>query len=107
MIGLWGRGSDPELRWYENEPAQKVSGQVAKPFDGDIQQLRRARLRLILDELRVEGAPSLTAQALALGIHAFDLAEIVEGADIEDRMARDIEWAMNLRSGWLDDESSL
>lgn len=81
---------------------------MTKPFHHeDIQLLRRARLGVILDELRREGAPSLTAQALSLGIHPFDLAEIVEGADIGDRMARDIEWAMNLRDGWLDDVSSL
>ncbi|WP_291782040.1 hypothetical protein [Luteibacter sp.] len=96
------------MRYHLNEPAQGGLGQVTKPFHHeDLPLLRRARLGVILDELRREGASSIGAQALSLGIHPFDLAEIIEGADIDDRMARDIEWAMNLRHGWLDDESSL
>jgi len=68
----------------------------------ELQCARRANLRLLLNELRREGIACREARARMLGIPAEEFGRIVRGAPVSDRLARDVEWAMNRPRGWLD-----
>lgn len=68
----------------------------------ELQRVRRTNLRFLLNELRREGIAHRESRARMLGIPPDDFQRIVDGAPISDRLARDVEWAMNRPRGWLD-----
>jgi len=68
----------------------------------ELQRVRRNNLRLLLNELRREGIGCRQSRARMLGIPPDEFGRIVDGAPIGDRLARDVEWAMNRPRGWLD-----
>jgi hypothetical protein len=68
----------------------------------ELQQVRRKNLRMLLNELRLEGVTSREARARMLGIPPEEFSRLVDGAPIGDKVARDAEWAMNRPRGWLD-----
>lgn len=63
---------------------------------------RRANLRSIIEELESDGVDSALLIDQVLGMATGTVANIRKGAEITDAMAREIEWAMNRPSGWLD-----
>lgn len=77
---------------------------VTSPDEG-IQLNRRANLRGILIELDWLGVCSYENQAAFLGLGKRQvLTELLRGADIAPSTARDIEWAMQKRQGWMDED---
>ncbi|UPG92771.1 hypothetical protein [Luteibacter aegosomatissinici] len=76
---------------------------TAPGFLPDTLQLnRRGNLRAILLELEGDGIESALRVDQVLGLPTGTLAELREGAQVTDAMAREIEWAMNRPAGWLD-----
>jgi hypothetical protein len=77
---------------------------VTSPLD-DIQLNRRANLRGVLIELDWLGVCSYENQASFLGLGKRQvLTELLRGGEITPSMARDMEWAMQKRKGWMDDD---
>ena len=75
------------------------------PADGGLQLNRRANLRNVLIELDWIGVCSYENQASFLGLGKRQrLTDLLRGADIAETTARDIEWAMQKRQGWLDED---
>jgi len=68
----------------------------------ELQRIRRANLRRLPNELRCEGILCRQSRTRMLGIPPDEFQRIVDGAPIGDRLARDVEWAMNRPRGWLD-----
>ena len=69
-----------------------------------LQLHRRANLRSLIDELYREGYASLATQAAVLGINEEFLRAMLSGYCIVDAVAREVEWSMHRRNGWLDDD---
>ncbi|QWT20759.1 hypothetical protein KPL74_01825 [Bacillus sp. NP157] len=69
----------------------------------ELQRVRRKNLRLLLNELKGDGIRCGEVRARLLGISPDEFARLVDGAPIGDRLARDVEWAMNRPRGWLDE----
>lgn len=69
-----------------------------------IQLNRRANLRTILDELAVDGITGAVTRASILGIDDRELLAMLRGKYISNEAAREIEWAMQRREGWLDED---
>ncbi|QDE39623.1 hypothetical protein FIV34_10605 [Luteibacter pinisoli] len=65
---------------------------------------RRANLRTILDELAVDGITGAVTRASILGIDDRELLAMLRGKYISNEAAREIEWAMQRREGWLDED---
>ncbi|HVI55618.1 MAG TPA: hypothetical protein VM621_11305 [Luteibacter sp.] len=73
--------------------------------DDGVQLNRRANLRGILIELDWTGVCSYENQASFLGLGKRQvLTEFLRGVDITTAVARDIEWAMQKRRGWMDED---
>ncbi|QWT22045.1 hypothetical protein KPL74_08565 [Bacillus sp. NP157] len=71
----------------------------------DLVQLnRRANLRAILGELLAEGVVTTRAAAQVLQVDPRDLDGMLKGDDIPDAFARDVEWVMHRRAGWMDED---
>jgi hypothetical protein len=69
-----------------------------------VQRNRRRNLRLALAELRgPDRQQDVVMRAAVLGLSRQEFRAIREGAPIGDRLAREIEWAMHRRRGWLDE----
>ena len=69
-----------------------------------IQLNRRANLRTVLDELAVEGITGAVTRSSILGIDDRELLAMLRGKHIGNDAAREIEWAMQRREGWLDED---
>ena len=67
-----------------------------------VQLNRRANLRILVAELADDGY--LGAQAAVLGTSTRALQAMLDGDFIGDRDAREFEWAMHRREGWLDED---
>jgi hypothetical protein len=77
--------------------------QSSRGFIPDSLQInRRANLRSIIEELESDGVESALLIDQVLGMATGTVANVRKGAEITDAMAREIEWAMNRPSGWLD-----
>jgi hypothetical protein len=77
---------------------------LTSPDDG-VQLIRRANLRGALIELDWLGVCSYENQAAFLGLGKRQiLTEFLRGADISGSVARDVEWAMQKRRGWMDED---
>jgi hypothetical protein len=77
---------------------------AALPTDS-MQLNRRANLRGVLIELDWLGVCSYENQASFLGLGKRQvLTDLLRGADITSHVARDMEWAMHKRSGWMDED---
>jgi len=77
---------------------------VTSPDDG-IQLNRRANLRAVLIELDWLGVCSYENQAAFLGLGKRQiLTDLLRGTDITTSAARDVEWAMQKRCGWMDED---
>jgi hypothetical protein len=77
---------------------------LTTPDDG-VQLIRRANLRGALIELDWLGVCSYENQAAFLGLGKRQvLTEFLRGADISSATARDVEWAMQKRRGWMDED---
>ena len=72
------------------------------PLPETVQANRRANLRRIVLELGSEGIESNLLIDQVLGLRTGVLAELRNGANIPDALAREIEWAMNRPPHWLD-----
>jgi len=73
--------------------------------DDSVQLNRRTNLRGALIELDWLGVCSYENQASFLGLgKRMVLTELLRGADISTTIARDIEWAMQKRRGWMDED---
>jgi hypothetical protein len=78
---------------------------LTQPADGGLQLNRRANLRNILIELDWVGVCSYENQASFLGLGKRNrLTDLLRGAEIGDSLARDIEWSMQKRQGWMDED---
>jgi hypothetical protein len=68
-----------------------------------LQTRRRANLRHLIQSLEEEGVQSASAQAAILAnMTGPQLQALMDGDAISYTLAREIEWAMNRPSGWLD-----
>jgi hypothetical protein len=77
---------------------------VTSPDDG-VQLNRRANLRGVLIELDWLGVCSYENQAAFLGLGKRQiLTDLLRGIDITPSTARDVEWAMQKRCGWMDED---
>jgi len=70
----------------------------------NLQQTRRANLRGLLHELANEGLRGLDAQASYLTTRAAPLKGMLEHDFITGPFARHVEWTMQRRDGWLDED---
>lgn len=69
-----------------------------------IQRNRRKNLQIALREIqRDTRSSSLNMAAATIGIDRLTLRAIDRGADISDALAREIEWSLNQRRGWMDE----
>lgn len=68
------------------------------------QHNRRVNLDHLLRELESEGVESKALIDQLLGLPLGTIALIRKGEALPDKMAREIEWAMNRPAGWLDRE---
>lgn len=68
----------------------------------ELQTVRRTNLRLLLNQLKTEGIQGRKLCAMMLGMTPQQFADIVDGAEIDDTLARSLEWAMNRPRGWMD-----
>jgi hypothetical protein len=69
-----------------------------------LQQTRRTNLRGLLFELAAEGFRGLDAQAAFLTTRVVTLKGMLEHDAIPAPFARTVEWTMQRREGWLDDD---
>ena len=69
----------------------------------NLQKTRRANLRGLLSELANEGFHGLDAQAAFLATRAAPLKGMLEHEFINAPFARNVEWTMQRRDGWLDE----
>jgi hypothetical protein len=70
-----------------------------------VQLNRRASLRIVLGELAWAGVSSTAGQAALLGLRPGKaLAGFLRGDPISDAVAREIEWAMQRRDRWMDED---
>jgi hypothetical protein len=80
-------------------------GGLTQPADGGLQLNRRANLRNVLIELDWLGVCSYENQASFLGLgKRHRLTDLLRGTDIGESIARDVEWAMQRRQGWMDED---
>ncbi|UPG92766.1 hypothetical protein [Luteibacter aegosomatissinici] len=68
------------------------------------QRNRRGNLRAALDELKDEGISALQDQASVLHVNGAFLETMLNGGYISDIFARELEWVMQRRTGWMDEE---
>jgi hypothetical protein len=69
-----------------------------------IQQNRRFNVNALLSEFaKVQAFEELCLEAPKIGISRHVAANILRGVDVPDALAREIEWSLNLRRGWLDE----
>ncbi|QWT21426.1 hypothetical protein KPL74_05340 [Bacillus sp. NP157] len=69
-----------------------------------IQLNRRANLRTVLDELTAEGITGSVTRASILGIDDREVLAMLRGKHIDNEAAREVEWAMQRRVGWMDED---
>lgn len=92
----------PHRHRANNTPRRDL--RVAAPTDA-VQLNRRANLRSVLIELDWLGVCSYENQAAFLGLGKRQiLTDLLRGSDITTSAARDIEWAMQKRCGWMDED---
>lgn len=65
---------------------------------------RRANLRTLLEELTSEGITGTVTRAAILGLDGREVMALLRGKYIGDEAAREIEWSMQRREGWLDED---
>jgi len=70
----------------------------------NLQQHRRTNLRGLLLELASEGLRGLDAQAAFFTTRSGTLKGMLEHGFITAPFARNVEWAMQRRDGWLDED---
>lgn len=79
--------------------------QHANSVDDTLQLNRRANLRGVLIELDWQGVCSYENQAAFLGLgKRQSLTNLLRGGAITAPVARDIEWSMHKRNGWMDED---
>ncbi|HEY4089913.1 MAG TPA: hypothetical protein VGN46_00205 [Luteibacter sp.] len=69
-----------------------------------IQMNRRVNLRTVLDELAAEGITGAVTRASVLGIDDRELLAMLRGKYISNEACREIEWSMQRREGWMDED---
>ncbi|UPG88227.1 hypothetical protein L2Y96_12435 [Luteibacter aegosomaticola] len=70
----------------------------------DCQQVnRRGNLRAVLEELEDEGIVGVAAKAHCLQVNPLLLENMLNGGYIPDAFAREVEWVMQRRAGWMDE----
>ena len=69
-----------------------------------VQEHRRTNLRTLLGELDRGGLTGLEAQAAFLVTNSGGLENTLTSAVIGDLFARNTEWTMYRRDGWLDED---
>jgi hypothetical protein len=70
-----------------------------------VQLNRRANFRDVIAELQWLGTSSVEEQVAYLGLASRErMTGMLRGADISFAMAREIEWAMHKREGWMDED---
>lgn len=67
-------------------------------------QVRRTNLHGLLRELAREGLSGLDAQAALLLTRGTALKGMLDGDPISHVFARNVEWTMQRRVGWMDDD---
>jgi hypothetical protein len=91
-------------RRHRTHHSSRREQHLTSPDDG-IQRNRRMNLRGALIELDWLGVCSYENQAAFLGLGKRQvLTDLLRGTDITAAAARDIEWAMQKRSGWMDED---
>jgi hypothetical protein len=73
----------------------------------NLQQIRRTNLRGLLFELANDGLRGLDAQATFLMTRAAPLKRMLEHDAITALFARNVEWTMQRREGWLDEDHGI
>jgi len=92
----------PHRHRTNNTPRRE--SRAAAPNDG-VQLYRRVNLRSVLIELDWLGVCSYENQAAFLGFGKRQiLTDLLRGTDITTSAARDVEWAMQKRCGWMDED---
>jgi len=69
-----------------------------------VQEHRRANLRTLLGELDRGGLTEIEAQAAFLVTNSVSLESMLTSTVIGDLFARNTEWTMHRRDGWLDED---
>jgi hypothetical protein len=69
-----------------------------------VQEHRRTNLRTLLGELDRGGLAGIEAQATFLVTNSVSLESMLTSAAIGDLFARNTEWTMHRRDGWLDED---
>jgi len=72
-----------------------------------MQEHRRDNLRALLRELAQGGLTGTDAQASFLVTNGATLKNMLGRAVIGDRFARNAEWTMHRRDGWLDEDHQI
>jgi hypothetical protein len=62
---------------------------------------RRANLSLIVKELGADGITGMSLAAKVLGVREGALREMLDGGDISDAIARNVEWISHKPLGWM------
>jgi hypothetical protein len=104
MGNLTPASARPAPHRHDASYAPKRDQHLLSPVDG-LQLNRRANLRGVLVELDWLGVCSYENQAAFLGLRKRQvLTDLLRGAEIPAPMARDMEWAMHKRQGWMDED---
>lgn len=83
-----------------------VQGGLIAPNPADAVGINRSRnLHSVLREVESLGTASLQAQADWLGLPCIAaLSDLLSGCRMTDQVAREMEWSMQQRQGWMDED---
>ena len=89
---------------HSRVPCYKYALETRYTAMENLQQHRRTNLRGLLFELASEGLRGLDAQAAFFTTRAGTLKGMLEHDFITAPFARNVEWTMQRRDGWLDED---
>jgi hypothetical protein len=69
-----------------------------------VQLNRRANLHTVIQELAEDGITGETTRATVLGTTQHLLMGMLRGEPISKDFAREVEWVMQRRTGWMDED---
>jgi hypothetical protein len=91
----------------EGSPAAEVAEVLRVASAMAASEQRRTNLSLIVKELGADGITGMSLAAKVLGVREAALREMLDGGDITDAIARNVEWVSHKPLGWMDGEHHL
>lgn len=88
-------------------PATEVAEVLRVASALAMSEQRRANLVLVVKELGADGITGLPLAAKVLGVREAALRDMLNGGDITDAVARNIEWVSHKPLGWMDGDRQL